>query len=201
MLLWFCYTFQTRHASACFQYSALSPTSLSSKPFTLKGIVVCSTLIARCISWGTLWKDLSPVHFWLKPGSPRDFQKYYNSFLFFCYALLFPVCTPANIHIHFLHHEFKNLNISSTHGLFPHWISDNRWDINSFNDWTNTKQLDHKHKVAQLGAEMFQNLRVTSLQESWSNILYWTTLQTLPLQHALESHHHMKWWECLSNLL
>jgi hypothetical protein len=45
------------------KYSALSPTSLSSEAFTLKGIVVCSTLIARCISQGTLWKDLSPVHF------------------------------------------------------------------------------------------------------------------------------------------
>jgi hypothetical protein len=44
------------------KYSALSPTSLSSEAFTPKGIVVCSTLIARCISQGTLWKDLSPVH-------------------------------------------------------------------------------------------------------------------------------------------
>jgi hypothetical protein len=56
--------FLSESPSACFRHSILSSTALSSKHFTHRGFVVCSTLIARCPSRSTFMADLSPIHFW-----------------------------------------------------------------------------------------------------------------------------------------
>jgi hypothetical protein len=58
--------------SACFRHSILSSTALSSEHyFTRRGFVVCSTLIARCLSRSTFMADLSPIHFWPKLCAPE----------------------------------------------------------------------------------------------------------------------------------